>query len=171
MTTHPVVSVFLLHGVWVEEADDCARLRLPVLLVDLTEQQQRHKHLQVVEVVQLPDAEGFSLQSGGARSETQPCARTNGHYKWKNKPTLLLLCCVALLTSTAKVTQSLSSSFSRTNRSGSCERRIRRRLAIFRSMSVEDTRGFLKRKRFQVNLLACVRFKFGCSKDSPEPQS
>lgn len=72
---------------------------------------------------------------------------------FKNKPTLLLLCCVALLTSTPKVTQSLSSSFSRTNRSGSCERRIRRRLAIFRSMSVEDTRGFLKRKRLQVNLL------------------
>lgn len=83
---------------------------------------------------------------------------------FKNKPTLLLLCCVALLTSTAKVTQSLSSSFSRTNRSGSCERRIRRRLAIFRSMSVEDTRGFLRRKRFQVNSVVCVTFKFGCSK-------
>lgn len=34
-------------------------------------------------------------------------------------PTLWLLFCVALLTSTAKVTQSLSSSFSRAKRSGS----------------------------------------------------
>lgn len=59
----------------------------------------------------------------------------------------MLLCCVALWTSTANVTQSLSSSFSRARRSGTCDRRIRRRSAIFRSISLEDTRGFLKRRR------------------------
>lgn len=61
---HPVVSVLLLHGVWVEESDDAAGLRLPVLFVDVPEQQQGHKHLQVVEVAQLPDAECFALQGG-----------------------------------------------------------------------------------------------------------
>lgn len=58
----------------------------------------------------------------------------------------MLLCGVALFTSTAKVTQSLSSSFSRVKRSGTCDRRIRRRSAILRSISLEETSGFLKQK-------------------------
>lgn len=70
VSAHPVIAVLLLHGVWVEESDDGARVRLPKLPVNLTEQQQGDEHLQVVEVVQLPDAEGFALQRGSAQSET-----------------------------------------------------------------------------------------------------
>lgn len=62
MYTHPVIPVFLLHGVGVEEADDCANSCLPVLFMNVTKQEQRDKHVQVVEVIKLPDAEGFSLQ-------------------------------------------------------------------------------------------------------------
>lgn len=51
VSAHPVISVLLLHGVWVEESDDGARVRLPKLSVNLAEQQQGDKHLQVVEVV------------------------------------------------------------------------------------------------------------------------
>jgi len=36
-----------------------------VLFVDFTEKEQRHKHFHVVEVIELPDAEGFSLGRGG----------------------------------------------------------------------------------------------------------
>lgn len=61
-STHPVISIFLLHGVGVEEADDRAKFRLPVLFMNVTEQEQRHKHFQVMEVIQLPDAEGCPLQ-------------------------------------------------------------------------------------------------------------
>lgn len=75
MSTHPVISVSLLHGVWVEEADDGARLGLPVLFMDLAEQEQRHKHFQVMEVVQLPDAEGFALQRGNAQSKAGQCTQ------------------------------------------------------------------------------------------------
>lgn len=69
LSTHPVISVFLLHGIWVEEPDDSAWLRLPVLFVDLAEQEQRHIHFQVMEVVQFPDAEGFALRRGSAQSK------------------------------------------------------------------------------------------------------
>lgn len=61
VSTHPVVAILLLHGVCVEEADDCAKLRLPVLFMNVAKQEQRHKHVQVMEVIQLPDAEGFPL--------------------------------------------------------------------------------------------------------------
>lgn len=61
-STHPVISIFLLHGVGVEEADDRAKFRLPVLFINITEQEQRDKHFQVMEVIQLPYAEGFPLQ-------------------------------------------------------------------------------------------------------------
>lgn len=77
---------------------------------------------------------------------------TAGGRRFVHRPTLLLLCCVALLTSTAKVTQSLSSSFSRAKRSGSSDRRIRRRLAILWSMSQEETLGFLSRKRAHIQM-------------------
>lgn len=70
LSTHPVISIFLLHGVWVEESDDRAGLRLPVFSMDFTKEQQRHKHFQVVEVIQFPDAEGFALHRGSAWSET-----------------------------------------------------------------------------------------------------
>lgn len=69
LCTHPVISLFLLHGVWVEESDDGARLCLPVLFVNFTEQEQRHKHFQVMEVVQFPDAEGFALQRKSTQSK------------------------------------------------------------------------------------------------------
>lgn len=62
LSTHPVISIFLLHGVRVEESDDGARVRLPVLFVDFAKQKQGYKHFQVVEVVQFPDAEGSTLQ-------------------------------------------------------------------------------------------------------------
>lgn len=61
-STHPVISIFLLHGVGVEEANDRAKFRLPVLFMHVTKQEQRDKHVQVMEVIQLPDAEGFPLQ-------------------------------------------------------------------------------------------------------------
>lgn len=61
VSSHPIISVLLLHGVCVEEADDGAKLRLPVLFMNITKQQQRDKHVQVMEVIQLPDAEGFPL--------------------------------------------------------------------------------------------------------------
>lgn len=61
-STHPVISIFLLHGVGIEEADERANVRLPVLFMNVTEQEQRDKHVQVMEVIQLPDAEGFPLQ-------------------------------------------------------------------------------------------------------------
>ena len=67
--THPVISFFLLHGVRVEESDDSARLRLPVLFVDFAEKQKRHEHFQVMEVVQFPDAKGFALQRESAQSK------------------------------------------------------------------------------------------------------
>lgn len=73
-STHPVVSIFLLHGVRVEESENGAGLRFPVLFVDFTEQQQRHKHIQVVEVTQLPDAEGFPLQRERAQSQMEQYA-------------------------------------------------------------------------------------------------
>lgn len=63
-SAHPVVTVLLLHRVRVENADDGAGLRLPQLSVHVVEEQQGHKHLQVVQVIQLPDAEGFALQGG-----------------------------------------------------------------------------------------------------------
>lgn len=61
-STHPIISIFLLHGVGVEEADDRAKFRLPVFFMYVTEQEQRDKHVQVMEVIQLPDAEGFPLK-------------------------------------------------------------------------------------------------------------
>lgn len=71
------------------------------------------------------------------------CCTNKVHKVWL---TLLLLWGVALLTSTANVTQSLSSSFSRAIHSGNCDNRIRRRSAILRSISLEETRGFLRRQ-------------------------
>lgn len=152
LSTHPVISILLLHGVCVEEADDCAKLCLPVLFMNVTKQEQRHKHVQVMEVIQLPDAEGFPLHD-----KAQLTPRTQYADTWslkvaplllkqgsRNTPTLLLLFCVVLLTTTANVTQSLSSSFSRAKRSGSWDRRIIRRSAILRSISLEETRGLLK---------------------------
>lgn len=63
-SAHPVITVPLLHGVRVEDADDGAGLCLPELSVHVVEEQQGHEHLQVVHVIQLPDAEGFALQGG-----------------------------------------------------------------------------------------------------------
>ena len=62
---HPVVAVPLLHQVGVEDSDDGAHLRLPVLLVFVPEQHQRHAHLQVVEVAERPCAERVSLDGKG----------------------------------------------------------------------------------------------------------
>lgn len=67
MSAHPVITVLLLHWVRVEDANDSAGLRLPQLPVHVVEEQQGHKHLQVVQVIQLPDAEGFALQGGCER--------------------------------------------------------------------------------------------------------
>ena len=53
--------------------------------------------------------------------------------------------------STANVTQSLSSSFSVTTRCGNWESRINRRSAILRSISQEETSGFLE-QRGTINL-------------------
>lgn len=61
-STHPIISIFLLHGVGVEEADDGAKFCLPVLFMNVTKQEQRDKHVQVMKVIQLPDAESFPLQ-------------------------------------------------------------------------------------------------------------
>lgn len=131
VSTHPVISILLLHGVCVEEADDRAELRLPVLFMNVAKQEQRHKHVQVMEVIQLPDAEGFPLhekapltpriQYADIWSDTKTAAPLllESEAGSRKTPTLLLLCCVVLLTTTANVTQSLSSSFSRAKRSGS----------------------------------------------------
>ena len=62
---YPVVAVPLLHQVGVEDSDDGAHLRLPVLLVFVPEQHQRHAHLQVVEVAERPCAERVSLDGKG----------------------------------------------------------------------------------------------------------
>lgn len=93
LSTHPVISVLLLHRVGVEEADDHARLRLPVLFVDFPEQQQGHKHFQVMEVVQFPDAEGFALQRGSARSKTEQCAVFPIHSMKLNVTLVVFQCC------------------------------------------------------------------------------
>ena len=58
---HPVVAVPLLHQVGVEDPDDRAHLRLPVLLVFVPEQHQSHAHLQVMQVAERPGAERVSL--------------------------------------------------------------------------------------------------------------
>lgn len=62
LSAHPIISVFLLHGVWVEESDDGAGLSFPVFFVNFTKQQQRDEDFQVMEVVEFPDAKGLALQ-------------------------------------------------------------------------------------------------------------
>ena len=65
------------------------------------------------------------------------------HTTQLSQPTLFLLCGVILFTNTAKVTQSLSSSFSRASLSGNVESWIILRPDILCSISMEEIRGFL----------------------------
>ena len=78
--THSIIAIFLFHGVWIEDADHGARLSFPVFLVHLSKQQKGHIHIQVMEVIQLPNAEGLALEKEDDFSKRQ---RQNVFISWK----------------------------------------------------------------------------------------
>lgn len=61
-SSHLIWAFFRFHGVGIEQANDCALLSLPVLLVDFPEQEERDALGEVPQVVQPPDAEGPALE-------------------------------------------------------------------------------------------------------------
>lgn len=60
--SHLIWAFFRFHRVGIEQANDCALVSLPVLLVDFTKQEERDALIEVPQVVQPPDAEGPALE-------------------------------------------------------------------------------------------------------------
>ena len=56
-----VGALFVLHGVWVQDPNDSARVSFPKFCVHVPKQEERNIHFQVMEVIQLPDAESLAL--------------------------------------------------------------------------------------------------------------
>lgn len=61
-SSHLIWAFFRFHRIGVEQPDDCALVCLPVLFVDITEQEERDTLIEIPQVVQPPDAEGSALE-------------------------------------------------------------------------------------------------------------
>lgn len=61
-SSHLVWAFFRFHRVGIEQANDCALVSLPVLLVDFPKQEERDALIEVPQVVQPPDTEGPALE-------------------------------------------------------------------------------------------------------------
>lgn len=61
-SSHLIWAFLRFHRVGIEQANDCALVGLPVLLVDFTKQEKRDALIEVPQVVQPPDTEGPALE-------------------------------------------------------------------------------------------------------------
>lgn len=70
MYTDLIRTLFVLHWVWIEDANHCPSVSLPQIRVNRPEQEERYIHFQIMKVIQLPDAEGFPLQNKQGYNQT-----------------------------------------------------------------------------------------------------
>lgn len=61
-SSHLIWAFFRLHRIGIEQPNDCALVCLPVLFVDITEQEEWDTLIEIPQVVQPPDAEGSALK-------------------------------------------------------------------------------------------------------------